>query len=130
MTQNEPNAPQPLVEHRTLESGVVLARVLAEFISDRPGHPPAEDILKELDHALRTSTIGSIVVDLSAVQMISSSGLGALVRLRKRAAHLGGRIAVFGLTKDLTEVVRLVRLDEVLGLRDSEAEAIDHASDI
>jgi anti-sigma B factor antagonist len=55
-----------------------------------------------------------ITVDLSALRLIDSSGVGALVSLYKRARAQGGKVAVTGLRDQPLAIFRLLRLDKVL----------------
>lgn len=61
-----------------------------------------------------------VVLDLSRVAFIDSSGLGALVAVRKMMT--GGRLLeLAGLTPNVARVFRLTRMDSVFTIRDSAA---------
>jgi anti-sigma B factor antagonist len=61
-----------------------------------------------------------VVLDLSRVGFIDSSGLGALVAVRKLVA--GGRVLeLAGLTPNVARVFRLTRMDSVFTIRDGMA---------
>jgi anti-sigma B factor antagonist len=55
-----------------------------------------------------------IGVDLSALRLIDSSGVGALVSLYKRARSYGGKVTVSGLRDQPLAIFKLLRLDKVL----------------
>jgi anti-sigma B factor antagonist len=55
-----------------------------------------------------------ITVDLSALRLIDSSGVGALVSLYKRARAYGGKVVVMGLRDQPLAIFKLLRLDKVL----------------
>jgi anti-sigma B factor antagonist len=55
-----------------------------------------------------------ITVDLSALRLIDSSGVGALVSLYKRARAYGGKVSVTGLRDQPLAIFKLLRLDKVL----------------
>ena len=57
----------------------------------------------------------AITVDLSALRLIDSSGVGAIVALYKRARAQGGKVSVIGLRDQPLAIFRLLRLDRVLG---------------
>jgi stage II sporulation protein AA (anti-sigma F factor antagonist) len=65
----------------------------------------------------------SLLVDLSGVNLMTSAGVGVLVRLLHRVDSLGGRLALFGAGRRVREVIEVVRLREVLNLSDSAEEA-------
>lgn len=66
------------------------------------------------DHVLRRAAEGvaQLVLDLSAVQFIDSSGLGAVVGIRKRLGW-GVRIVLAGLRSPVYRVFQLARMTEV-----------------
>lgn len=70
---------------------------------------------------------GKVIVDLSQVKFIDSSGLGALVSFVK-AVGRNGNIALVGLTPGVKEILRLTRLDRVFQIFSSEKEALGHLS--
>jgi anti-sigma B factor antagonist len=54
-----------------------------------------------------------IVVDLSFLRLIDSSGVGAIVALFKRVRAQGGEVTVSGLRDQPLAIFRLLRLDRV-----------------
>jgi len=54
-----------------------------------------------------------VVVDLAALRLIDSSGVGALVSLYKRMREKGGTVVVEGLRDQPLAIFRLLRLDRV-----------------
>jgi anti-anti-sigma factor len=67
----------------------------------------------------------SLMVDLSHAEMITSAGIGALVRFHHRINKLGGNIALFGANSRCREVIEAVMLTEILNLCDSIEDARD-----
>jgi anti-sigma B factor antagonist len=58
----------------------------------------------------------AISVDLTALRLIDSSGVGAIVSLFKRAKAYGGAVTVAGLKDQPLAIFRLLRLDRVFSL--------------
>jgi anti-sigma B factor antagonist/stage II sporulation protein AA (anti-sigma F factor antagonist) len=58
----------------------------------------------------------SLVVDLGQVDLLTSAGLGTLVRLHHRVHKLGGRIALFGASSRVRDVIDIVMLTDILNL--------------
>lgn len=56
----------------------------------------------------------AIVVDLSALRLIDSSGVGVIVGLFKRCGAFGGSVRVSGLRDQPLAIFKLLRLDRVL----------------
>jgi len=61
--------------------------------------------------------------DLSDVHIVTSAGIGVLVRLLVRLRGFGGAIAIYGCNEKIREVFTIVQLDGILGVCDSEEEA-------
>jgi len=55
-----------------------------------------------------------LVLDVSALRYISSSGLGSIVALAKRLQDLGGAMAIAGLQGVVREVFQITTLDKVI----------------
>ena len=72
----------------------------------------APDIRPTLD-ALVAERRRRIVVDLSSLRLIDSSGVGAIVALFKRVRAAGGQVSVVGLRDQPLAIFRLLRLDRV-----------------
>src|SRR5688500_15586846 len=54
-----------------------------------------------------------ITVDLEALRLIDSSGVGAIVSLFKRVKSYGGQMTIVGLRDQPLAIFRLLRLDRV-----------------
>lgn len=57
-----------------------------------------------------------VTVDIAAVTMIDSSGVGAIVSLFKRIKAEGGQVLVVGAKDQPLAVLKLLKLDRVFGL--------------
>lgn len=64
-----------------------------------------------------------IVIDLSGVDFVDSSGLGALIGCLKSARQLGGDLRIAQPTAQVEMVLQLSNLDRVLKSYESTAEA-------
>ncbi len=66
-----------------------------------------------------------IAIDLNAVDFIDSSGLGALV-LGHKEMRKKGSLVVVSAKETIINMLKLVRLDQVLNIFEDEDEAIQH----
>ena len=64
--------------------------------------------------ALVAERLPIVVVDVSRLRLIDSSGVGALVFLYKHAKEYGGVVTVQGLRDQPLSIFKLLRLDRVL----------------
>jgi len=72
----------------------------------------APEIRPTID-ALVSERRKSIVVDVSSLRLIDSSGVGVIVGLSKRCKAYGGMVRVSGLKNQPLAIFKLLRLDRV-----------------
>jgi anti-sigma B factor antagonist len=76
----------------------------------------APDLVAEFEFALDQIS-KNIVVDLTNVTFIDSSGLAALVRARITAESRGGSLTLTGADEAINDLLRLTRLDQFFEIR-------------
>ena len=91
-------------------SGMV-ARVIAPSIGQREAPIVETEILDALNEA--SKSIKWLVIDLSAVSVLSSMGLGMCVELRRYAKERKMRTALFGLNGHLMDLFRMMKVDRL-----------------
>jgi len=64
-----------------------------------------------------------LIFDLSDVHIVTSAGIGILVRLFVRLRGIGGALAICGCSDKICEVFEIVMLRDILKVCDSEDEA-------
>lgn len=67
----------------------------------------------------------NIILDLSQIDFVDSSGLGALVQLAKQAQTAGGTLQIVSNAR-VTQTVKLVRLEKFLALQPSVDMALEN----
>ncbi|MCX7633269.1 MAG: STAS domain-containing protein [Turneriella sp.] len=66
--------------------------------------------------------VNSLVVDLSKVNYIDSSGVGALVAAHKKMKTQGGKFALLGPTEDVFNILKLATLDQFFKIYENESQ--------
>jgi anti-anti-sigma factor len=66
-----------------------------------------------------------VVLDLSKIDFVDSSGLGALVQVAKKAQQASGTLQIVTNAR-VTQTVKLVRLEQFLALQPSVEVAIEN----
>jgi anti-sigma B factor antagonist len=66
----------------------------------------------------------AIVLNFSGLSYMNSGGIGLLVTLLVRANRRGQRLLAFGLSEHYRQIFELTRLDEAVGIHDSEGDAL------
>ena len=69
-----------------------------------------------------------VILDLSKIDFVDSSGLGALVQLVKKAQSLEGTLQIVSNPR-VTQTVKLVRLEKFLSLQLSVDAAVNNVKD-
>jgi anti-sigma B factor antagonist len=90
-----------------VDGGTLVFRVEGEL--DAVSVP---QIRRELDQIVARGPT-RVVMDLSALRLIDSSGVGAIVSLYKRIRANGGQMVVNGLRDQPLAIVRVLGLDRV-----------------
>lgn len=85
-------------------SEAAFRKVVSKYIDDGPTH---------------------IILDLSKIDFVDSSGLGALVQLVKKAQTAGGSLQIVTNPR-VTQTVKLVRLEKFLSLQTSVEVALEN----
>lgn len=104
---------------RTESSGVVVVKP-----AGRLNMVAAPTLRKEL-HAIVEAGQTRVVVDLSEVDFIDSSGLGALISGLKVARQAGGDLRIAAPTRQVTTVLELTNLNRVLRAHPDAGSAFD-----
>lgn len=65
-----------------------------------------------------------LVIDLTEVSYIDSSGVGTLTEIFQRLKRTSGRLSLVGLNKMVRGVFEITRLDSVFAIYDTEEEAL------
>ena len=75
----------------------------------------APQLAEEIDRML-VGKPGSVLVDLSALDLIDSSGVAALVKLYKGVRASGGAITISGARDQPLSIFKLLKMDKVFNL--------------
>ncbi len=70
-----------------------------------------EQAFQHLDQGCKT-----IVINLSGVDYMDSSGLGAIISVHKHALQKGGRMTVKGLRGEVKELFELTKLGSIVNI--------------
>jgi anti-sigma B factor antagonist len=104
----------------TLSRGVTLAKLLDRRL-DAAGAP---DFKTRMGERIGTG-LSLLVLDLTSVDFVDSTGLSAILSALKRLPPEGGVLALAGCRKPVAELIKLTRLDRVLRLFATPEEAVE-----
>lgn len=77
---------------------------------------------------LLSSDVPAVLVDMSGIDNVDSTGLGELVGYLQRFEREGRRLALFRPHRRILSLLRLTRLDEIFSIYDDRQEAIEDLS--
>jgi anti-sigma B factor antagonist len=84
----------------------------------------AEDTLMEAYAEASTPTTRMIILNFDGLEYMNSSGIGLLVTLLIRANRQKQRLLAFGLSEHYKHIFELTRLNEAIGIYDSETDVL------
>lgn len=77
-----------------------------------------------------TQGMPSLLLDLGGVGFVSSAGISALVRLLSETQSLRGGMSIYGCNERVRSVLKILMLESVLNVCDSEAQARSKLRDL
>lgn len=83
----------------------------------------ALDKIKTEVEAFLSKGSNRILVDLSSVNYLSSTGLGLLVYINNACNTAGGRFGIFGLQEYTLDMIKMTKLDSVISVYTDQNEA-------
>jgi anti-sigma B factor antagonist len=84
----------------------------------------AEGALADAYTAANAGTTRAIVLNFTGMEYMNSSGIGLLVTLLIRINRQKQRLLTFGLSEHYRHIFELTRLNDAIGIYDTEAEAL------
>ena len=84
----------------------------------------SEDVLMDAYSRSSGAGVRAIVLNFSGLDYMNSGGIGLLVTLLVRAQRQHQRVLAYGLSDHYRQIFELTRLDEAVGIHDSEADAL------
>jgi len=84
----------------------------------------AEDVLMEAYSEASLPTTRSIILNFNGLEYMNSSGIGLLVTLLIRVNRQKQRMLAFGLSDHYKHIFELTRLNEAIGIYETEADVL------
>jgi anti-sigma B factor antagonist len=109
---------QPMMEVRSLTDKVNAIQIAGEMTR------LSEDALRSAHERASEGDTRAVVLNFDDLEYMNSSGIGLLVTTLIRAQRSGQQLLAVGLTAHYREIFSLTRLDEAIGIFDTEAAAL------
>jgi len=89
----------------------------------------SEDVLMDAYGRANGDGVRAVVLNFTGLDYMNSGGIGLLVTVLVRAQRQRQRVLAYGLSDHYRQIFELTRLDEAVGIHDSEDEALAAAGD-
>jgi anti-sigma B factor antagonist len=90
----------------------------------------AEGVLMDAYNQASDGRVRAIILNFEGLEYMNSSGIGLLVTLLIRVNREKQRLLTYGLSSHYRNIFQITRLDDAIGVYDSEEEAIRAADSI
>jgi anti-sigma B factor antagonist len=87
----------------------------------------AEEVLMDAYNQASDGKVRAIVLNFEGLEYMNSSGIGLLVTLLIRVNREKQRLLTYGLSEHYRSIFQITRLDDAIGIHNSEDEAIEAA---
>jgi len=84
----------------------------------------SEEALMDAYGRATSDGVRVVLLNFSGLEYMNSGGIGLLVTLLVRANRQRERLLAFGLTDHYRQILELTRIDEAIGMYDSEEDAL------
>ncbi len=108
--------------HLTSTAGIHILSLVGDFINEVDQFAVRDRIQK-----LAAQGKTQLVVDLTSVKYINSCGLGSLVCGLTTVRKAGGDLRLVGVGPDVSEVLRITKLDTIFQIHETVSEALAQA---
>ena len=88
----------------------------------------AEEVLMDAYNQASDGKVRAIILNFEGLEYMNSSGIGLLVTLLIRVNREKQRLLTYGLSEHYRSIFQITRLDDAIGIHDSEEEAIEAAN--
>ena len=106
----------------TAQNGILHIKILGEV-----DHHGAKALREEMDDAILEERPKKVVLDLSAVDFMDSSGLGIIMGRRAFAAKLGAAFAIADPSRRVARIIELAGLSRLIPIETTQSGGKEHA---
>ena len=114
------------MEKRTIPSGGSLERVGDVAVVSIPGDSLDASNSRQFKAFAASNMIGEkkVVIDLSQLRFVDSSGLGVLLSCFRQVKSSGGSLKLCGMSKPVRSLFELVRMHRIFDIHEAKEQAL------
>ena len=91
-------------------------RLLTVRMDGELDHRYAEYVRKSVEKEIRRTGAQNIAFDFSGVSFMDSSGIGLIMGRFKTVSHLGGKIILYGMNKNIERIVKMAGIERIASI--------------
>jgi len=88
-------------------------RLLTARLDGELDHRSVDDIRKEIEKHISKTGVINVALDFSNVIFMDSSGIGFILGRYKTVRALGGRLILFGMSREIERIVKMSGIDKI-----------------
>ncbi len=88
-------------------------RLLTVHMNGELDHRYAEQVRKSIEKEIRRTGALNIAFDFSGVSFMDSSGIGLIMGRFKTVSHLGGKVILYGMNKNIERIMRMSGVERI-----------------
>jgi len=85
-----------------------------------------QQIGEELYELIDDRATRKMILDFTNVKFLSSSALGVLITVRKKADEIKGKVVLCGMKPDLRKIFKITNLEKLFDFYDNEEKALNY----
>jgi anti-sigma B factor antagonist len=109
-----------VLDYKITEENNIQVLVLSGELIDKN---QATDLVKNIDDLL-TQGKSKLIIDLSDLKYMNSSGLNVLIQLLTKTRTNGGESVIFNVSKKVNDLLIITKLNTLFKVADNKADAI------
>ena len=113
-----------MIDSTHLSAAFVGGVLVAAIRTEKVGDYEAQIMLPELKAALAKAK-PRLVLDMSAVMLLSSAGIGMLLDLFRFCQAGGGKFSICAMDEDVLGALRVTKMDRLFNIKESREAALE-----
>ncbi|MDI6706447.1 MAG: anti-sigma F factor antagonist [Bacillota bacterium] len=95
-------------------SSKISGNTLICYIRGELDHHTANEIREYIDYNLENNPVKNLIIDMSELSFMDSSGIGVLIGRYKKVTALGGKTAVVNENKQISKVLEVSGIYDII----------------
>lgn len=88
-------------------------------------HHGAEQIREKIDSKVIASNSKNLILDLSELKFMDSSGIGIIIGRYKIISSVGGRLSLVCPSKSINKIIRMCGIEKIITIKDTLNEVLE-----